>query len=203
VDQNKMIDEKPLEGTEEIPWELPEVDFIVVDDLDEGLLITEEDEKNGLRLGARAVETETDQGLPVLRFGLRSTWSRMVHPGCWGKYRHTMAVVEAGSGKRRALFTANLPRAGRWDLELHLPGKPRLLPGKWGAWNLAVLDGSDRNEVTFDADAGARGWNLAGTFELPRGEIQVELSDRTSGEMVAADAIRWSPAAGKKGGEEK
>ncbi len=206
VDEEKIVNQEPIEGIEDVPWEKPEDEFIVVDDLDGGfnIKITDGDESKGLRLGARKVDTEdleTDQGLPVHRFGMPpSTWSRMVNPQCWGKYRHTMAVVRGGAGKRSAIFTANIPHPGSWDLELHMVNKSGIFPVRtWGTWQLTLIDGAERREVTFDSDAGAQGWNLVGAFQLPQGEITVELSDRTNGRIVVADAIRWSLSAGRQG----
>ncbi len=196
VDEERIAPGEPLEGVEEVPWEQPEEEFIVVDDLDEGFNITELADADGLRLGASAVETETDQGLPYQLSGSpRSTWSRRVCAQCFGKYRHTMAVVRGGAGTRSAVFTATIPRADLWDLELHMPGKQQI-SRKWGTWHLAVVDATDRQEVTFDSDAGTQGWNLVDTFHLPAGKITVELADKTDGRMVVADAIRWSLSAG-------
>ena len=157
----------------------------------------EADEADRLRLGARTVETETDQGLPIRRFGSRpSTWSRTVNPRCWGKYRHTMAVVRGGTGTRSASFAATIPRAGQWDLELHLPNRRGFSAArKWGTWHMTVLDGTRRREVTFDSSAGSEGWNLVGAFDVAGGEVTVELSDRTDGQVVIADAVRWSRSA--------
>ena len=203
-DEEKIVDEEPMEGPEEVVWEQPEEGLIIVDDLDEGFNVADGKEASGLRLGAHRVDTETDQGLPLQRFGMPpSTWSRMVNSRCWGKYRHTMAVVRAGAGTSSANFTATIPRAGMWDLELHMPGSQSFLAvRKWGTWHLALFDGSDRQEVTFDSGAGTQGWNLVGTFDLSEGEIRVDLSDKTNGQVVVADAIRWSSSAGNKGKEQ-
>lgn len=196
VDEEKIVRVEPLEGTEEVPWEEPREAFVVVDDLDEGFQVIEGDDATGLRLGARARDMETDEGLPFLLFGnFPSTWSRMINVHCFGKYRHTMAVVRSGSGKSKAVFTAPIPRAGQWDLEIHLTNKDRFVGG-WGNWELSVVAGSNPMQVHFDSGAGTQGWNLVGTYDLPEGEVDVELSDKTDGRVVVADAIRWSPSAG-------
>ena len=78
------------------------------------------------------------------------------------------------------------------------PRNKQNLPTRWtwGTWHLAVGDDASRQEITFDSAAGSEGWNLVGTFDLPQGAVTVELSDETDGDIVVADAIRWSPAAG-------
>lgn len=54
----------------------------------------------------------------------------------------------------------------------------------------------DEREITFDSNGATEGWNLSESFDLPEGEISVTLSNKTDGQFVIADAIRWSPSAG-------
>jgi hypothetical protein len=198
-DPGKIEEKEPIEGPEELPWTLPEEDFIVVDDLDPGFEVVTGEQRNGLRLNSRGTESEeTDQGLPVASSDrVPATWSRMINTTNWSKYRHTMVLIEAGKGEKKAVFTANIPHAGTWDLELHLPYKPSTYPGrKWGTWHLVIMDNNgDQLEIQFDSNAAALGWNLADSLDLPEGEISVTLSDKTDGQFVVADAIRWSPLA--------
>lgn len=39
----------------------------------------------------------------------------------------------------------------------------------------------------------AEGWNKLGEFELDPGEVSVVVSDRADGQVLVADAIRWTP----------
>ena len=55
----------------------------------------------------------------------------------------------------------------------------------------------DSHEIQFDANAAVLGWNLAHNMVLPEGEISVTLLDKTDGQIVVADAIRWSPSVRK------
>ena len=198
-DPVEIEEKEPMEGLKELPWTLPKEDFIVVDDLDPGFKVVKDEQKNGLRLNIRGAESEeTDQGLPVAPSDrLPSAWSRRTQTTNWGKYRHTMALIKAGKGEKKVVFTTDIPHTGQWDLELHLPYKPSTYPRReWGTWNLVVKGpNSDLHEVQFDSNAAAMGWNLAGNFDLPEGEISVTLSDKTDGQLVVADAIRWSPLA--------
>ena len=201
VDQEKIIKADAFEGFEQIPWTLPEEPFIVVDDLDPGFEVVEGKKAKGFRISARGERSEaTDQGLPVAPlFGIPSNWARRVDQGSWGKYRHTTAMVRAGEGSKKAIFTAIIPKAGLWDLELYMPSKESaFMVRKWGTWNLVIRDSnSDPHDTGFDSRAATRGWNLVGSFNLPEGETSVIFSDKTDGQVVMADAIRWLPSAGE------
>ena len=89
----------------------------------------------------------TDQGLPITAVNrIPSTWSRAVNIGSSGKYRHTLAVVRAGKGEKKAMFTTTINQSGKWDLELFIPWKNNLWQGrKWGTYNLVVTDGNGRS----------------------------------------------------------
>lgn len=202
IDQEKIKKTDAFEGLEQIPWFLLEEPFVVVDDLDAGFQVVEGDDSKGLRIKAKKRQKETfDEGLPAQAnfFDIPKKWSRIIVPKSWGKYRHTLAAVNAGNGERMALFTTTIPHAGLWDLELHIPAKQSVFPGrKWGTWNLIIKDSNgDPYEINFDSNASAEGWNLVDSLDLPEGEISLTLSNKTDGRFVVADAIRWSPSAGK------
>ncbi|KPK84847.1 MAG: hypothetical protein AMS27_08875 [Bacteroides sp. SM23_62_1] len=199
-DPGKIIKEKAIEGREDIPWAIPEDGSIIVDDLDPGFTVSEGENGSGFRLSAKEDEDRiTDQGLPVAPFYARpADWSRITTRGSYGKYRHTLAAIGAGKGEKEATFTATLPGSGSWDLDLHVPPKDNVFLGaKWGNWNLLITDkNGDEHEMAFDSNAAIPGWNLTGSLELPEGEVSIALSDKSDGQVIVADAIRWSPSAG-------
>ncbi len=194
LDPERIVQAEPFVGARSVEWARPADESIVVDDLDDGFALDESAGQGMLRVAGRGdVELQLDQGLPVSE-GLRpSRWSRLTSPQAFGKYRRTMAVVRAGSGKRHAVFSADLPRAGDWRLEVYLPQRPsdartRRHPGTWA---LKLSDGAEERDLSFDADDAEPGWNAIGTFHVAGGDVQVKLSDRTDGDYVVADAIRW------------
>ncbi len=62
-------------------------------------------------------------------------------------------------------------------------------------------DGSD--DVVLDLAAVQEGWIELGTFYFAAGPAVVELSDRSDGRIVYADAVRWSRVADQVGEEQK
>jgi hypothetical protein len=199
-DPGKIIKAEAIEGREDIPWAIPEDGSIIVDDLDPGFTGSEGKKGSGFRLSAKEDKDRiTDQGLPVVQLYARpADWSRVTTGWSYGKYRHTMAVIKSGKGEKKATFTATLPGSGSWDLELNVPPKDNVFPGaKWGTWNLLITDkNGDKHEMTFDSNAAIPGWNLTGSLKLPEGEVSIALSDKSDGQVIVADAIRWSPSAG-------
>lgn len=190
---------EPFNGTRDVPWDSGDNVRIIADDLDEGFSIISDGAKEGMRLAGRSVDTGMDQGLPlVIGPIIPSEWSRRVALTAWGRYRHTTAYIRAGSGKNHAVMPVTIPNPGMWELEIHIPWLQMMPQAEQrGTWNLDIVTENGRESVSFNAKAGALGWNLVGEYQLPAGEVRVEFSDKTDGRAVMADAIAWSPVKGQ------
>jgi hypothetical protein len=196
VDEEKTVDEEPFTGSRPVEWEPTEVG-IVVDDLDDAFAVEDTGERELWQFAGRGGDETLDQGLPVSRSVRATRWSRMSATTAHGKYRHTMAVIRSGEGERQAVFTAELPEAGPWELEYYFsPPSGSAKRRNPGTWNLTLVDESGEQEITFDAGGGESGWNSLGTFEIAGGEVRLVVSDSTDGDYVVADAIRWKRARG-------
>ncbi len=47
--------------------------------------------------------------------------------------------------------------------------------------------------IEFDGRDAVAGWNHLGDFDLESPQVSLVVTDRTDGEVVVADAIRWRP----------
>jgi len=207
-------------GTRPSDWLPPPVEGIVVDDLDPGFRVVRDVRRSGLRIAGRASPPaaptgELDNGIPeyaplaVRRVGSGrdGEWRRQELPSSWGKYRRTVARAWAADGHARAVFETQLPRAGEWRLAYHLPFvnqgakkgfgtrlKPMVVKEKQGDYEMVLEFGGRRETVDFDGAAAVEGWNDLGRYDLPRGPVRLVVSNRTTGDVVVADAVRWLSA---------
>ena len=117
----------------------------------------------------------------------------------------------SGGGQERAEFVAALPAAGSWRLDYHLPaldfGRPSSggpndvvfaylrdhSLGRQGAYSMTLESGGRETAAEFDASAAQPGWNPVVQLDMPAGPARVSVSNRTTGQTVVADAIRWTP----------
>lgn len=193
-------DREPLLGSRPSAW-APAVEGIVIDDLNPGFSVEDRTGDTRRRIGTAMVEAgrqrELDQGLPVAsqRAG---EWSRATMATGWGKYRHTVAGSIPGDGSAVAVFAADLPEPGRWRLEYHVPDPQGL--GLWGpsygtlgTLAMTVIADGREVEIAYDGASADVGWNEIDDFEFASTHVRLEVSNRTDGEMVVADAIRWLP----------
>lgn len=203
-------------GTRPSMWSPPDVDGIVVDDLDAGFTWESAPARPARwnLVDRYSGWTETlDHGLPV-RARVAGSWFRRDVPSAWGKYRRTVAMAAPGGADYRVFFTANVA-GGRWRLDYYLP--ERRIPERWagdrertmyaplGSMEMKLIafesagavPGTSSTPVRewmldFDAGLGETGWNKLGEIDLPGGQTRLEVSNATNGTVVIADAIRWS-----------
>ena len=208
-------------GVRPSDWLPPVEPGIVVDDLDEGFDVERRPRGNLFRFGDIVAEPgglqgEMDHGMPEYLLSKATgrtdvlfdgEWRRQEVPSSFGKYRRTVARASAGEGHARALFSTVLPGAGRWRLHYHMPavqkavkgrlrfrGQPKGLLVVQGEYDMTLEFGDgEAREIAFDATAAEQGWNDLGSFELPKGPVRLVVSNRTTGDVVLADAIRWRP----------
>ena len=196
------LDREPLNGSQPSKW-VPALEGVVVDDLHAGFSV-ENRAIDTRRWHAMATYTgagrrELDRGLPVgsQRAG---EWTRATLSTGWGKYRHTVAGSLAGDGSSVATFATDLPEPGRWQLEYHVPDPRGPNPfglrsyGVLGAMTMTLIADGREAEIVFDGASAEVGWNKIGEFEFTSTHVRLEVSNRTDGEMVVADAIRWLPS---------
>ena len=212
----KTADEPGEEFTGSRPsdWEPPPPLGIVIDDLDAGFVVERSARRSGFRIGnisfqPRRLTGEMDHGIPNYlsssgRAGARfdGEWRRQDLPSSWGRYRHTVARAGAADGHSKAVFTTELPGAGEWRLDYHMPFVPQRkgelrVHAALGDYDMALEFGDgEQLAVAFDASGAVNGWNDLGRFDLPEGPVRLVVSNRSSGDFVLADAVRWRPVAG-------
>jgi len=196
LDAERLVPGEPFSGARPSDWVEPAGEAIVVDDLDAGFSI-EEGAKGLMRVTGRGGDKELDQGLPLSDPQLRPrSWSRAARPAAWGRYRRTLAVVRPGDGRQRAVFSAELPRAGRWEVEYFVPRGAWHKDSRLGRWKLELDDGRAPRELSLDAAAATGGWNSLGIFELGAGPVKLAVPNAADGSYLGADAVRFTPAGG-------
>lgn len=205
IDAGDIRPTAPFVGARPSDWR-PRDSGVTVDDRDPSFSVVQPPARGWRSVFRRKAPDATATRMASASFG---GWRRHSDGGTvtWGRHRRSLMWIPAGAGATLAVFSAELPVAGKWRLLYHLPG-PSLRHGRWdagfpgtapsafGALDLHIVADGQRLPASFDAAQGIPGWNAIGTFDLPAGATEVTVSDKTSGDMVVADAIRWVSVAG-------
>jgi len=186
---------------------LVEQGAVVVDNEDPGFQVLSSETDSYLKRFFKLSDNGKDQYVGMQPWNMPRHWGATTYSGFYGKYRHSAHYIRAGSGDNKVSWQAELPSSGRYDVFCHateLRG-----PWRWGGrrggrggggrrgdspaqdFNFIVYHDDGAEEVKLDANSANEGWNLLGTFYFSKGAATIELSDRTKGRLVYADAIKW------------
>lgn len=198
-------DAEPFEGENLLdkPPLLVEQNAVVVDNEDEGFNVHTPESESLLKRLFDFSDGE-DEYIGMQPWNMPKRWKKTTYSGFFGKYRHSAHYIKAGSGENLVSWQAELPASGRYDVFSHateLRGAWRWARGRGRGrdgqeypaqdFNFVIHHDDGADEVKLDANSANEGWNLLGTFYFSQGEARIELSDRTKGRVVYADAIKW------------
>ncbi len=142
-DEVLEITESPaLPSFTEVDWKWPFENEIVIDDLDPGFSIVDDDSGGNnseipwiLRFFLSDLlgldqEPELDNGLSTTgSLQIPTAWTRNNTGNSFGKYRQTFAMKTNNSDRSKAKFSTSLPNVGRWELRFHVPQAHVSRPG--------------------------------------------------------------------------
>jgi hypothetical protein len=126
-------------------------------------------------------------------------WRMLIECKYYGRYFRSARTIKAGKGGSRAIWKAQIPESGFYDVFCHIIDPARFLSSKGRSrrgldriehhYNVTHSDGSD--EIVLMPDQCEDGWNLLGRYYFEKGEAVVELSDESPVSFVIADAVKW------------
>lgn len=196
---------EPAPFEQQSNW-VPQVEGIVVDDLDPGFTVFQPvpNVRPTTNVGPfdwfreHQLEIELQDGIPTLGWGQYSSatddlWNRRPDsPQAYGKFRRTTTSIWARDPKsiHTARFEVDIPETALWQLEYHMPAiwyRPQDAPD----YQLVVHNSSDTWDVEFAGETQKIGWNVLGEFNLQAGNTKVDLVGSSRRSTVFADAIRW------------
>ncbi len=146
-------------------------------------------------------------------------WTPVAHSGFYGESVRSALLTRSGEGANIASWTTVLPAAGFYDVYVYIPtsamlGRPqRGRPGTGGpgggpggrgdrgggprfadegtVYTYTISSNEGSEEVEFALRSPEEGWNKIGAFHFPGDTAIIELSNKTNGRRVIADAVKW------------
>ncbi|MCG8309543.1 MAG: hypothetical protein MI975_19260 [Cytophagales bacterium] len=186
---------------------------IIVDNEDEGFELVEQKNESPLKRWLDIQNDADQQKYTGIRFNRPpSSWKATAQPEFYGKYVLSAYVTSRGDGGRKAIWNANIRETGMHEIYYYvgrMPVRGRGRPGGGaGRGRPGGADGNNRqqnqgsylftihhddgiDDVEIDLANAEEGWNLMGNFYLSSGPAKVVLSNKTEGNLVIADAVKW------------
>ena len=166
---------------------------IVVDNESENFEFNQDLQKSYLK---SLIDENQDQGYKYS--GIRywsppAEWKPVLRSGFYGKYVRSAVYTKAGHGERTAIWKAPLDHDGQYDVYCHIEkiNIQRRRATKKSNYNFKVYHEDGIEEITMSDEELENGWNYLGTFFISSSTAKVELTNKSIGKMVFADAIKW------------
>ena len=120
-------------------------------------------------------------------------WKPVLRSGFYGKYVRSAVYTKAGHGERTAIWKAPLNHLGQYDVYCHIEkiNIHRRRSTKNSNYNFKVYHEDGMEEITMSDEELENGWNYLGTFFISPSTAKVELTNKSIGKMIFADAIKW------------
>ncbi|HUT63576.1 MAG TPA: hypothetical protein VMZ04_06435 [Anaerolineae bacterium] len=138
-------------------------------------------------------------------------WKAVAGDGFYGTYRLSADYIRAGKGENKVAWEADVPQSGEYDVYYYITfSRMMQMQGRGGMQGRGQRgQGSQRggaqpvedfhftihhedgvDEVELNAASADAGWNAIGTFYFSEGKAVIELSDKSKGRIVYADAVK-------------
>jgi hypothetical protein len=120
-------------------------------------------------------------------------WKAVLHSEFYGKYIHSASYTRAGTGERSTSWVAKLPEKSSYDVYFYL----NKLTGMWRRsnkspdYNFLIYHDQGIEKVKKSSADAEDGWNYLGTFSFSSDSARIELNNKTVGDMIIADAVKW------------
>jgi len=171
----------------------------IVDNVDQGFHIHNAPYTSVLKRWIHQDKEETGQTYHRFRWwGPPPQWSLVKNASLYGTIIHSGYYIGPGEGEKYVSWKTHLDEDGLYDVYAYMMSKDGFWRGRgrrreatFGDYNFIVHHDADNEKVTMNADDAAEGWIFLGTWYFSEGEARVDLTDKSYGRFIVADAVKW------------
>lgn len=166
---------------------------IIVDNEDEGFEYIQKSNESYLKSIINKNKEDRYKYSGIHFWNPPSEWKPVLRSGFYGKYVRSGMYTRSGEGDRLAKWNANLPEEGYYDVYCSIVK----IDISWNRekrksnYNFKIYHDDGMDEITLADEELETGWNYMGTFYISPENAKVELTNKSVGKMVFADAIKW------------
>lgn len=184
-----------LDGVKDAPFfnSTSKSDEFIVDNEDDGFTYHHQVQESYLKSLIKNDENRKYKYTGIHFWNPASEWEPVLQSGFYGKYIRSAYYTASGDGSRYAQWKANLPKGGYYDVYCHT----EKVNVSWGNnkrksnYNYRIHHDDGIEDITLSDEELEKGWNYMGTFYISPENAMVELTNKSEGNMVFADAIKW------------
>jgi len=193
---NIEIDTKatPYEGENivNVPVRLAEKGEFISDDEDSSFRCTVSEDQSLLQKLLLSEDVTKERFIGFNTWRAPRTWRATTNSGYFGKFIRSAHFVKSGDGSKKAIWRIPINGAGTYEVFSYLTKNRRGrrdnqdAPGEYSY----TIYSEKKEEVMIDLKTIDNGWNSLGSFYFSGDTAKVELGNKTSTQVVVADAIK-------------
>lgn len=184
------------------PIKLGLLNEIIVDNEDPGFELLYQPGRNWLKTLLNIEKTE-DKYIGINFWHAPNRWRNTTMDDFYGKFIHSAYYIKAGNGDKKVAWKTLIPASGNYEIfyyasQIRAPWFRRRGEGREGRrdefiskFHFKVHHDDGIEDVELDVGEAETGWSSLGTYYLSSDTARVELTDKSKGRMVFADAIKW------------
>ncbi len=184
-----------LDGARYYPLfsEMTNENEFIVDNEDEGFKFIQETNESYLKTVINKNKKERYKYDGIHFWNPPAEWKPILRSGFYGKYVRSGMYTKSGEGNRLAQWNANLLSEGYYDVYCSIDK----IDIEWDRdkrktnYNFKIYHDDGIEDLTLSDEELEIGWNYMGTFFISPENARVELTNKSVGKMVFADAIKW------------
>lgn len=166
---------------------------IIVDNEDKGFSIRQARDQAVLKSMIKNNSSSRYKYVMLRSWNPHREWKAVLRSEFYGEFIHSSYYTKGGAGDRIAIWKAVLPEKGTYELYYYLD-KPNMgwrRSNKWPDYNFVVYHDAGPEKINRSTEDLENGWFLLGTYSFSSDTAKVELSNKTTGDMIFADAVKW------------
>ncbi len=181
------------------PIKLAMPNEIIVDNEDAGFELTDKQSTNWLKKLLKVGQTE-EKYIGIIFWRPPNHWRATTNKDFYGKYIHSAYYIKSGDGNKKVAWKAKIEQGGSYDVYYYASN----IRTPWGRgrgdrrrdefikeFNFKIYHDDGVDDAVLDVAESEGGWTFLGTYYISPDTARVELTDKSKGRMVVADAVKW------------
>lgn len=166
---------------------------IIVDNEDEGFSYIQESNESYLKSLLNKNKQERYKYSGINFWNPSTQWKSVLQSNFYGRYVRSALYTASGDGSRYVQWKANLPQGAYYDVYCHMDiiSSQRNRNERESNYNFRIYHDDGVEDITLAHEELENGWNYMGTFYISPENAKVELTNKSVGKMIFADAIKW------------
>ena len=167
----------------------------IVDNEDEGFEYTQSSGESYLKSLVKKLKKEAEgyKYSRIQSWNPPGIWKSVLKSEFYGQYVRSAMYTKSGDGQRMASWKAAIGNEGNFDVYCHMVR----ITNEWSRkkdrinYNFKIYHNQGFDEISLYDEDIEPGWVYLGTYTISPENAKVELSNKSTGNMVIADAVKW------------